>query len=87
MIDRNRDCSYSFGRYLLLGIYDLIGEHAMRSALRELYLTSEDLFEAYEPRLTEEEVYRIFLKHVPTGKEGEFRAFYKRVHGGPFVDG
>ncbi|MCY4583887.1 MAG: hypothetical protein OXE50_14005 [Chloroflexi bacterium] len=87
MIDRDLDCSYSFGRYLLLGIYDLIGEDAMRSALRELYLTSEELFESYEPHLTEEEIYRTFLKHVPAGKEEAFRAFYRHAHGGPFIDG
>ena len=96
MIDRNLDCAYPFGRYLLLGVYGIIGEDAMRSALGELYLTAKETFADRVPwltagnrsftALTEEEIYRIFLRHVPPEKEEEFRAFYRRVHGGPFTE-
>ncbi len=65
------------GRLLLL-----FGEEAFSLALQELHLPS---LEAHGP--TEEEIYGIFLKHAPPGLEQEFRDVYKRIHGGPFLDG
>ena len=38
------------------------------------------------PNLTDEEVYRTFLKHTPPDLEGEFRDLYNRLHGGPIAD-
>ena len=75
-------CSYVFGRHLLLSLHNLFGEAAFSSALQELHhLLSPGL-----PRPTEEEIYGVFLEHTPPGLEREFRALYKRVHGGPFLD-
>ncbi len=74
-------CSYPFGRHLLLSLHNLFGEAAFSSALQELHLLPPG-----PPRPTEEEIYGVFRKHTPPGLEQEFRALYKRVHGGPFLD-
>ena len=75
-------CSYVFGRYLLLSLHNLFGEAAFSSALQELH----HLLPPGSLRPTEEEIYGVFLKHTPPGLEREFRALYKRVHGGPFLN-
>ena len=75
-------CTYAWGRYLLGRLLLLFGEEAFSLALQELHLPS---LEAHGP--TEEEIYGIFLKHAPPGLEQEFRDVYKRIHGGPFLDG
>ncbi len=74
-------CSYVFGRHLLLSLHNLFGEAAFSSALQELHPLSLD-----SPRPTEEEIYGVFLKRTPPGLEQRFRALYKRVHGGPFLN-
>ena len=76
-------CNYAFGRYLLISLLDLLGDAALSSALRELYLMSLD---RDQPKATEEETYRIFLKHTPPGLKEDFRDLYRRIHGGPFID-
>ena len=76
-----QDCSYGLGRHFFISLFETLGEEAMSSALRELYLRSahDDLSQ------TEEDIYRAFLKHTPPGLEDEFRDLYRRLHGGPFV--
>ena len=69
------------GELFLDSLLELLGEEAMSASLRELYLMRT---EGGEP--TEEDVYRIFLKHTPDGLEDEFRDLYKRLHGGPYAD-
>ena len=75
-------CIYALDRHFLISLFATLGEGAMSSALRELYLRSEhdDLSQ------TEEDIYRAFLKHTPPGLEDEFRDMYRRLHGGPSVD-
>ena len=77
-----QDCSYGLGRHFLISLFETLGEEAMSSALRELYLRSEH--DDLSP--TEEEIYGTFLKHTPPGLEDEFRDLYRRLHGGPFLD-
>ncbi len=72
-------CEYALGRYLLLSLFDLLGETALSPALRELHLWDSDA-------ITEEQVYRVFLEHTPPGLEDEFHSLYRRIHGGPFID-
>ena len=79
---RWQGCNYLLGRHFLISLFETLGEKAMSSALRELYLRSEH----DDPRPTEEEVYRAFLTHTPSGLEEEFWDLYRRLHGGPFVD-
>ena len=82
-------CNYTLGRYLFVSLLDLLGEAALSSALRELYLTYMDrsTVDPNGPGATEEEIYRLFLKHTPPGLEEDFRDLYRRIHGGPFIDG
>ena len=69
-------CNYLMGEHFLIMLTLTIGEKATSAAIRELY----------EPRrhVTEEEIYRAFLKHTPPEIEREFRALYKRLHGGEY---
>ena len=66
------------GEFILVSLFNLLGEEAMSAALRELYLMSGEQ--------GEEDFYRIFLKHTPPGLEDEFRDLYRRLHGGPYAD-
>ena len=70
------------GEFILVSLFNLLGEEATSAALRELYLMSET--EGREQG--EEDFYRIFLKHTPPGLEDEFRDLYRRLHGGPYAD-
>ena len=67
------------GEFILVSLFNLLGEEAMSAALRELYLMSGEQ--------GEEDFYRIFLKHTPLGLEDEFRDLYRWLHGGPYADG
>ena len=60
-----------------------MGEAAFSSAMRELY--EQHLDYRYYP--TDEEVYRVFLKHTPQDREDALLDVYRRLHGGPFIDG
>ena len=59
-----------------------MGEAAFSSAMRNLYERYLDY--RYYP--TDEEVYRVFLKHTPPDREAAFLDVYRRLHGGPFID-
>ena len=76
-------CGYSLGSYFLATLFNTIGEAAFSAAMRELYERYLD----YEYYATDEEVYRIFLEHTPPDREAAFLDVYRRLHGGPFVDG
>ena len=76
-------CSYGLGHNFLATLFNTIGEAAFSSAMRELYESYLD----YRPPATEEQVYRIFLKHAPPDREAAFLDAYRRLHGGPFLDG
>ena len=65
------------GEFFLVSVFNLLGEEATSAALKELYLM---------PDKSEEDLYRIFLKHTPHGLEDEFRDLYRRLHGGPAAD-
>ena len=67
------------GEFILVSLFNLLGEEATSAALRELYLMSGEQ--------GEEDFYRVFLKHTPPGLEDEFRDLYRRLHGGPAADG
>ena len=82
----NEDLAYHIcyrigGHVLMTGIFFLFGEEAFKLALQEL---NQRLFEIPHP--TDQEVYAIFRKHVPAGREQEFNDLYRRIHGGPFIN-
>ena len=66
------------GEFILVSLFNLLGEEATSAALRELYLMSGEQ--------GEKDFYRVFLKHTPLGLEDEFRDLYSRLHGGPAAD-
>ena len=76
-------CGYALGQYFLTQLYDVMGLAAFSSAMRELY--ERYLDHQYHP--TEEQVYRIFLGHAPTDRATAFQDVYRRLHGGPFLEG
>ena len=75
-------CGYALGQYFLTHLYDAMGLAALSSAMRELY--ERYLNHQYHP--TEEQVYRIFLKHTAPDREAAFLDVYRQLHGGPFLD-
>ena len=76
-------CGYALGQYFLTHLYNAIGLDAFSSAMREIYERYLD----YQYHPTEEQVYRIFLKHTPPDREAAYQDLYRRLHGGPFLDG
>ena len=77
-------CQYGFGRYLLLSMFELLGEDTVTSALRELYsVATHDLAQRAE---TTQEVYLTFLQYTPPDRYDALRDLWGRVHGGPFID-
>ena len=75
-------CGYALGQYFLAHLYDAMGLAAFSSAMRELYKRYLD----YQYHPTQEQVYRIFLKHTPPDREAAFQDLYRRHHGGPILD-
>ncbi len=76
-------CGYLLGEHFLIALFNVIGEAAFSSAMRELY----ELYLDYQPYATDEQVYRIFLKHTPPDHEAAFLDVFRRLHGGPFLGG
>lgn len=74
--DWQTTCHYSLGAYLLLSLYETLGEGATSAALRDLFL----LFQAEGRPVTEEEIYEAFLRNTPPGLEEEFLALYRQFH-------
>ena len=66
------------GEFILVSLFNLLGEEATSATLRELYLMSGEQ--------SEEDFYRVFLKHTPPELKDEFRDLYRRLHGGPAAD-
>ena len=76
-------CGYALGQFFLTKLFNSIGEAAFSSAMSELFQRYLD--HQYHP--TEEQVYRIFLKHIPPDANAAFLDLYRRLHGGTFLEG
>ena len=69
-------------------LYVLMEREGLAAALREVL--SENLpqqrtpIDSLEFTQTEDRIYQIFLDHSPIGREEDFTAFYREVHGGPY---
>ena len=74
-------CNYNLGEFFLMNILDTIGEEATGAAIGELHLT----FRREGPTLSEEEIYRVFLRNTPVGLEEKLLELYRRIHGGLFL--
>ena len=81
--EHSSSCSYHLGNYFLNHLYDAMGLSAFSSAMREFYEGYLD----HRHHPTEEQVYRIFLKHTPPDREAAFQDVYRRLHAGPFLGG
>lgn len=75
-------CGYTLGAYFLTTLFNVMGEAAFSSAMRDLYERYLD----YRYYATDEQVYRVFLRHTPPDREEAFLDAYRRFHGGPFLD-
>ena len=78
-------CAYVMGENFLHQVREPLGEDGLAAALRELYylgLSRERLWPA-----TEAEIYEVFLRNTPPGREDDFRDVYQRLHGGQYADG
>ena len=76
-------CGYPIGAHFLISMLEVLGKEPLSAALWELSLGS--LLNPFNNE-AEDYVYRVFLKHMPVGLEGQFRDLYRRLHGGPYVD-
>ena len=69
-----RSCAYGLGERFLLTMYTILGHEGASAALREARWVLDDPFPE------EEEIYDIYLKHTPAGREEEFRDAYRSLH-------
>ena len=75
-------CNYAFGEYFLIRLTELLGEHAVSSALRSLYLTIQD--RGFP--LTGKDIYLAFLESTEPNLVEQYRDLFRTVHGGPWAD-
>ena len=76
-------CGYGLGHHFLATLFNAIGEAAFSSAMRDLY----NLYLEFQPYATDEQIYLIFRKHTPAGREAALLDVFRRLHGGPFLAG
>ena len=69
-------------QYFLTSLLNILGEAAFSSAMREPH----ELYLGYQYYTTDEQVYRIFLKHTAPDRQAALLDVYRRLHGGPFLD-
>ena len=79
---RSKYCHYYLGESFLLGMYKSLGHEVVSSSLRDLYRISE----AKGSRVTEDEIYQVFLSNTPLAQKAEFLDLYRRMHGRPIPD-
>ena len=85
IIDYDKDadtrvvCNYPFGLYFLHSLRAAMGHDAIATALREIYRAGR--------RLSEEEIYGIFLSNASLDRRERVQNVYVELHGGPFVTG
>ena len=77
-----RACDYILGRHFFISLVQTLGQPVVSSALQEMYA----LAQSDAPNLTEEDVYRMLLKHTPPNLKPAFKELYRELHGGPSVD-
>ena len=79
---RSKGCHYYLGESFLLGIYNSLGHEVVSSSLLDLYRIGE----AKGSRVTEDEIYQVFLSNTPQAQKAEFLDLYRRMHGRPIPD-
>ena len=85
-----RTCASLYGSMLLFRLYVTIGDHAVSSALRDLYVPTvhDEVRRNVEGVLTPSDldIFRAFLRHTPPHQHEQVRHWYRQLHGGPFID-
>ncbi len=83
-------CARHMGLHLMATLRDTMGGDAWLAALRALHLESDDdgvYLVRSQDSPWEEDVYRAFMEHTPPELVDEVRDVFRRLHGGPFVEG
>ena len=80
------DCHYDMGENLLHALFEMMGEAALRTALRDLYLMELVKDAEWDEHSVEDRIFLTFLEHTPPEKREAFRNLYRRLHGGPYED-
>ena len=87
---RWQECASVLGRYLLLRLYEALGEDVTSAALREIYFLASHIPAKTDEhgirRPSEQDIYRIFVEHTPPSQRNVARHIFRSIHGGPFVD-
>ncbi len=73
-------CAYILGENFLHEAREVMGEDRLSAALREIYYLGVDR-ETTMPG-SEEEIYEVFLRNTPSGRQEDFQSLYKRLHSG-----
>ena len=77
VILRPEGCIYDMGEDFLYKAEMTMGQAAVMSALGELHVSKLGV----EPQTVEENIYDVFLKHVPIDRQEDFREMYQKLHG------
>ena len=70
-------CPYTLGNHFLAGLHHSLGHEVIVSALQDLHQGRGTA------RVTEDEIYKAFLKNTPTAQQEDFRFLYSCLHGRP----
>ena len=76
--ERPKGCRYTMGESLFHELYEVMGEAATWLALGDLHRLNMGPYRD----ITEENIFRILLKHTPLGAEEKVREVYSALHGG-----
>ena len=83
-------CASLYGSMLLFRLYITIGEEAVSSTLRDLYIpTVHDEARRNDEGIlmpSDRDIYRTFLRHTPPHLYDEVRHWYYHFHGGSFIN-
>ena len=83
-------CASLYGSMLLFRLYITIGEEAVSSTLRDLYIpTVHDEARRNDEGIlmpSDRDIFRTFLKHAAPHQHEQVRHWYRQLHGGPFID-
>ena len=73
-------CANTMGEHFLHEVNEVLGAEALASVLRELHVLASARGSLLPG--TGEEIYEVFLRNAPPGREAQFRDLYDRLPGG-----
>ena len=75
-----KSCYYTMGEHFLASMFWALGEDVMVSVIHDI--VSENRLPSVRP-YSPKDVFVAFLRNIPPEQEVEFRAIFRRLHGGP----